>query len=327
MKKILALIMAALLLFACAACGGQTAEPTEPTTEPITQGTEPTTEPTEPTDPTTDNADRIANYIQLSISEEDLSFVSITAYDNDEGQAYVEYTAKDEKKAATLELSVLEGIAEAIEKSQLMGLNEQYVYEEGMVSASMYVGYSDDSMLSADFSGTVPQEFRDGYAEVESYMRELMKDVPVYVARPLVDGDPNAEALQEMEAILDASGVESLDTYIISDVPMDDGFTSMMGLSKTDGIVAGLSCSPMMSSVAFSCMIATAENEAAVAAIADDFAANIQWNRWICVSATDALIATKGTQVLCLASSGDLYTQIATAVESAGWTVVQTLTN
>lgn len=324
MKKFLALITAALLLLACVGCGGQKAEPTEPTTEPTTEATEPTTEATEPT---TENADRTATYIQLSISEEDLSFVSITAYDDGEGQAYAEYTAKDEKKVATLELSALEGIADAIEKSQLKDLNDQQVYEDGMASASMFVSYSDESMLAADFSGTVPQEFRDGYAEVESYIRELMKDVPVYVPRPMVDGEPNPEALQEMEAILDASGAEPLDTFIISDVPMDDGFTSMLGLSKTDGIVAGLSCSPMMSAVAFSCMIATAENEDAVAAIADDFAANIQWNRWICVSATDALIATKGTQVLCLASSGDLYTQISTAAENAGWTVVQTLVN
>jgi len=317
MKKILALIMAALLLLACAACGGEQAEPTVPTTEPTTEATEPTTE----------NADRTATYIQLSISEEDMSFVSITAYDDGEGQAYVEYTAKDEKKVGTLSLSVVADIAAEIEKSQLKDLNDQHVYEDGMASASMYVGYSDESMLAADFSGNVPQEFRDGYAAVEAYIRQLMADVPVYVPRPIVEGEPDADALKAMEELLEKSGAEPLDMFVIADVPMDDSFTSMMGLSKTDGIVNGLSCSPMMSAVAFSCMIATAENEAAVAAIADDFAANIQWNRWVCVSATNAVIATKGNQVLCLASSGDLFTQLANTLLATDWTVVQSLKN
>ena len=83
----------------------------------------------------------------------------------------------------------------------------------------------------------------------------------------------------------------------------------------------------MMSAVAFSCSIATADRESSVKAIADDFAANIQWDRWICVSATDAMIATKGTQVLCLVTTGDLYTQISTAATASGWTVVETLTH
>jgi hypothetical protein len=74
-------------------------------------------------------------------------------------------------------------------------------------------------------------------------------------------------------------------------------------------------------------MIATAENEGAVAAIADDFAANVQWNRWICVSATNALVATKGNQVLCLASTGDLFTQIANTLLATDWTVVKDMTN
>lgn len=324
MKKILALIMAALLLVACAACGSQKAEPTEPTTKVAEPTTEPTTEATELS---TEAADRTVTVISLSITEADQSNVYITAFGDDEGKADLEYATKDERKIGSFDASVLDDIAAEIEKSQLNELKDQQIIEDGEVYASMVVSYSDDSAMTADFSGTIPQKFYDGYAEVEAYVRELMKDVPVYVPRPVVEGEPNAEALEEMENLLEASGAEPLDMFIIEDVSMDDGFTAMMGLSKTDGIVSGLSCYPMMSAVAFSCMIATAENEAAVAAIADDFAANIQWDRWVCVSATDALIATKGNQVLCLTASGDLYTQISTAATNAGWTVVQTLTN
>lgn len=317
MKKILALLLAALMLLTCAACAAQKPAPTDPTTEPTTQPVD-----DHPTEPAT--GERTATYIQLSISEADGSYVSLTAYEDGDG-AYVEYSG-EERKISTFELSVLDEIAAEVDKN-LKSLNDQHVYEDGAASASMYVSYSDESCLAADFSGNVPQEFRDGYAAVEAYFRQLMADVPVYVPRPVVEGEPNPEALQTMEAILDASGVEPLDMYVIADVPMDDGFTSMMGLSKTDGIVNGLSCSPMITSVAFSCMIATAENEGAVAAIADDFAANVQWNRWICVSATNALVATKGNQVLCLASTGDLFTQIANTLLATDWTVVKDMTN
>lgn len=320
MKKILALLLAVLMLLTCAACASQKPEPTEPTN--LT--TDPTTEPA--TDPTTAPVgDRTATYIQLSISEADGTYVSLTAYEDGEGKAYVEYSG-EERKISTFELSVLDDIAAEVEKN-FLAMNDQHVYEDGAVAASVYVGYSDESCLAADFSGRVPDEFRDGYAAVEAYFGQLMADVPVYVPRPVVQGDPDADALKAMEDILDASGAEPLDMFVIADVPMDDGFTSMMGLSKTDGIVNGLSCSPMMTSVAFSCMIATAENEAAVAAIADDFAANVQWNRWICVSATNALVATKGKQVLCLASSGDLFTQIANTLLATDWTVVKDMTN
>jgi hypothetical protein len=108
---------------------------------------------------------------------------------------------------------------------------------------------------------------------------------------------------------------------------MDESFNYMMGLSKADGIASGVSCSYSMSSVAFSCVIAVAEDESAVAGIVDDFAANIDWNRWICVSATNALVATKGNQVLCLASTGDLFTQIANTLLATDWTVVKDMTN
>lgn len=329
MKKLLALIMAALLLLACVGCAAKEADPTDPTTKATEPTTDPTTEPTsEPTDPTgAATGDRTALYIQLSIYEEDDSFVSITAFDDDSGQAYVEYAAKDEKKIGSLDLAVLDDLAAAIEGSELMGLNEQSVYEDGIASASMFVSYSDESMLMADFTGTIPQEFRDGYAVVEACIRELMKDVPVYVPAVVIDSEADPDMAAEMEAIMNASGAENLDMFYIADVPLDESFNAMMGLSKSEGIVNGLSCSYNMSAVAFSCMMAKAENESSVSAIVDDFAANIDWNRWICVSATDAMIATKGNLVLCLATTGDFYTQITTAAEASGWTVVKTLTN
>ena len=143
----------------------------------------------------------------------------------------------------------------------------------------------------------------------------------------MIDSDVDPDMAEEMEAILYASGVEGLDSFYVSNVAMDDSFNYMMGLSKADGITSGVSCGNLVMSMAFSCVVAVAENEDAVAGIVDDFAANIDWNRWICVSATDATIATKGNLVLCLVTTGDYYNMFTSGIEASGWTVVKTLAN
>ena len=74
-------------------------------------------------------------------------------------------------------------------------------------------------------------------------------------------------------------------------------------------------------------MIATVEDETHIESVCDDFAADVEWARWVCISATNALIARKGNMVLCLASSDALYAKTAAAIRSTGWTVVQELKN
>ena len=323
MKKLIALTLALMMVLTLAACGAN--QPQEQETQPNT--TENATEPTpEATTQPQQTAGSAATYVQLSISDEEGNTVSLTAYNDDMGQAYVEYVG-EVKKVGTFDLSVMSDIAAELEKSGLVALNGQEVYEDGMASASMYVSYEDESYLGAGYSGNIPQEFKDGYAAMDTYFQQLVADLPVYVPRPVVSGEVNADALAAMEAILDNSGAEPLDMFTISDVPLDESFGMLMGLSDTAGITNGLSCAPMMSAVAFSCVIATAEDESKVEAISKDFAENIDWNRWVCVSATDAMIAQKGNMVLCLVTSGDLYQQITDGAEATGWTVLETLKN
>jgi hypothetical protein len=139
-------------------------------------------------------------------------------------------------------------------------------------------------------------------------------------------GDVNPDAQAALEAILEASGVEPLDSFSISEISMDESFAPMMGLMSTEGITSGTACAPMMSAIAFSCMVATVEDESKIEAVVQDFAANVSWDRWVCVSASQALVATKDQMVLCLASNDQMYQQFADAIEGTGWTVVETLT-
>lgn len=323
MKKYLSLVLALLLALSCVACGGD-AQPTETTTAPTENTSEPTTETTsEPTE------EQIATsplaYLQLSISEEDGSMVSITAFDDDMGNAYIEYVGA-EKKMANMDLSLLKDIQAELEKSGMIELAGMDEYKDGEAFASMYIAYEDETSDSANFGGEIPQSFRDAYAVMDAYFQKLTADVEVYVPRPLIMGEVNEDAQAALEAILDASGAEPLDMFSISDIPLDFSFPAMMGLTGMNGITAGTACAPMMSAIAFSCMVVNVEDESKIDAVAKDFAANVNWERWVCVSADEALVASKDQMVLCLAGTDALYQQFADAIESTGWTVIETLT-
>lgn len=324
MKKYLALALALLLMLTCAACGQE--QPTATTTEAPTTAA-PTTEApsTEDTTGTAEVPEGNVSYLQLSICEENGAYVSLTAYDDGMGQAYVEYVG-EVKKLADMDLSVLEGITAEFNKTGFAAMNGAEVYEDGLASASMYVTYADGSYLAANYGGTIPQEFRDAYATMEAHFQTLTATVPEYVPEPMISGNVNEEAKGALTAILTASNSGPLDMYCISEVPLDEYFNDSMGLSKSEGITAGTSCGPVMSATAFSCNIATVEDESDLTAVAEDFAANVQWNRWVCVSADRGLVAIKGNMVLCLAATEDLYQLFATAIEADDWTVVKNLT-
>lgn len=333
MKILFVLFLVFALLLSLGACGGGTANPDEEGTKGTTQTSAPeTTEASQAPDaqPTTDAAQQelpegTINYFLLSIIDEAGDYKALTAYEDGMGGITVEYQGEI-RKVATMELAVMDQIAAALGASGLATLNGANVYEDGAASASMYVAYADGSYLGAGYSGTIPQAFFDGYDAVDAFFRTLLADVPEYVPRPVIVGDVNAQVLAELEAILDASGMEPLDMFSISDVPRDEYFGFTMGLSDDTGILSGTACDPMMSTTPYSCVIAVLEDESYAEAVRKDFASNINWNRWVCVSADSALIAQKGNMVVCLVGSSELYGMTAAAITANGWTVLEELT-
>ena len=115
----------------------------------------------------------------------------------------------------------------------------------------------------------------------------------------------------------------NLDAFQIVDVPLDDAFTYMMGLSSMEGIASGPSCSAMMITTPYALSIVTVEDEGYVADVQADFLEHLDWTKWVCVMPTDAMVARKGNMVLCLMGADDLYNQTAAAITANGWTDVQ----
>ena len=314
-KKILCLLLSAVLLLS--ACGAPAA-PSETTTAPTTEVTVAVTTPSEVENPVT--------FFTLSMGENFEEIFSMTAYANEDGSAHIEYVGQ-EKKVGDFDAIYFHGIAAAFADSGLAALNGQDAYAEGEANGSMYVEFADGSMCTVGFSGNIPEAYAQGYAAMDAYFQQLVANLPVYVPQPMLMGEVEPALLDTMTQILNGTGIETLDGFAISQLPLDDTFGFAAGLSGTEGIVNAVSCAPMMMTTAYSLVIVTLEDASKAEAVSGDFESNLDWRKWVCVAPSNALIAQKDNMVLCLMAGDSLYTQTLTGIEAAGWTVTKTLEN
>ena len=75
----------------------------------------------------------------------------------------------------------------------------------------------------------------------------------------------------------------------------------------------------MMMTTPYSMVIATLDDGMDVQTVRDDFLNNLDWQKWVCVMPTGALIAQKENMVLCLMGADSLFTQTVQAVTDCGW--------
>lgn len=299
--KIMSLVLALVLILSLAACKGKAPEETKPVE----------------TDPVVDV--KPIKFFSLSMSPDPEHTFSMSIYPNeDASMATVDYIAA-ERKMGSLELSAMDVVAQAVANANLAALGGKSEYTDGTASASMYIEYADGTMLSADFGGKLPEDFTKAYEALEACFQEITSDIPVYIPEPVIMGEVNADVLAEIQTILSGSGIPNLDTFGISDVANDEFFSFNMGLSSAEGIANGTSCAGMMMTTAYSLVIATVEDAANIEKVREDFQNNVDWNKWVCVRPTDALIAQKGNMVLCLIAADELFTGTKAGIEAAGW--------
>lgn len=318
----MALLLAVILLLAgCAAAKpGDTTAAADVTTLPAPDQT------TAPSDETTASVTGSGiTFFSVNLNMNGTDNRYLLAYPNEDGTVYVEYVGDEKKIGTNMDAAVLDQIAGAMTESGIAALNNQNVYEDGMALGSAYVSYADDSMVSFSFTGTVPQEYVDAYEVLDACFQAITAGLEVYVPTPVVMGEVDEAALAELLQILEKTGIKELDTFSISDVLKDDAFAYVMGLSSADGVAVGTSCSAMMMTTPYSMVIATLEDGADAEAVRNDFINNLDWQKWVCVMPTDALVAQKGNMVLCLMGADRLYQRTAGAIADCGWDNIEAI--
>lgn len=243
----------------------------------------------------------------------------LMAYPNEDGTVYVEYVGDVKKIGTNMDAAVLERITEAVVQSGLVQLNGRNEYVDAGPVGSAYLEFSDGSYISVSFTGHVPQEYMDAYAQLDACFQAVTADLDAYVPVPVVMDGVDEAALAELLQILENTGIKELDMFSIGDVLKDDAFAYVMGLSSADGIAVGTSCSAMMITTPYSMVIATLEEGADVQTVRNDFMTNLDWQKWVCVMPTGALVAQKGNMVICLMGADDWYQRTVQAIADCGW--------
>ncbi len=322
MKKILAILLAVLMLVMCTACGKK--NETEANNEPAYDANRVYELPEAVS---ASDCENLATYFTLSMGNNttgetkymNATFSEISTCD-------IDYMG-EERKVGKFVPEAMNAINAAFEKSGLAELNGQSVYEDGDAYCSFYVQYADGTAITADFSGSIPDSFTDGWNKMDEFFKKFADVLPKYVPQPAVSGAVNEAALTEIMTILNKTGIEGLDGFTISDIAMDEFFTMTAGLSKSEGIVNGTICAPMMITTPYSLVVVTAEDKANIKDIRADFESSLDWQKWVCVIPNNALIAEKDNMVLCLIGSDDLYNKTADAIGAAGWSDAKELDN
>ncbi len=313
MKKIISLLLAMIMVMAMFAGCTNTPAVTEPSTG--------ATEPSE----TTPALDSEITFISLSMGEnyENVSNLMLTPSEN--GALSVFYVG-EVRKEGEISLDAMADVAQAFAASGLMALNGAEEYADGEANASMYVEFADGTSVSANYTGQIPQAFTDGYTAMDKCFQTLTAELPVYVPEAQVMEGVDETALAAMQQILNNSGLPNLDGLMISNVPAEE-FEFSLGLSSSEGITNGTACNAMMMTTAYSIALVTVEDAANIAAVRSDFESNIDWQKWVCVMPTDALIAQKDNMVICVIGADEMFSMTAASVEAAGWTEVQYIEN
>ena len=308
------LLAVMLLMTGCATTKpGDTTAATDVTTVPAPD------QVTDPTGGTVDLEGKTLSFFSVNLNLTGSDNRYMMAYPNDDGSVYVEYVGDVKKIGTNMDVKVLESVTAAVVRSGIADLNGQNIYLDGGAVGSAYVEYTDGTVIGIGYSGEIPDEYLTVYNALDMAFQTLTAELEVYVPVPLVGDGVDETALAELMAILEATQIRDLDMFQIADVTKDDTFSLVMGLSSAEGIANGTSCSAMMMTTPYSMVIATLDDGMDVQTVRDDFLNNLDWQKWVCVMPTGALIAQKGNMVLCLMGADALFAQTVQAVTDCGW--------
>ena len=261
-KKLTALFLALLMVTSLVACGG-TEDPTEP------QGTEP-----QETEPQMELTIDPISFLELSLNEN-----SLMAFPNEDGSLYVAYVG-DVTKKGSVSSDAITAITYALEQSGLIELNGQEEYLEGEAAASAYVTYGEEGYLSANYTGTIPQAYLDGYKVMEDCFKELTADMAEYVPAPTVYGELAESDKLAIDEIVSHLSIDGIEYFGITNIAKDENFAFATGLSSYEGIESAVKLMPGTNTTPYSLVIVTVSEGTSVETVAQEGFYGIMMTTW-----------------------------------------------
>lgn len=330
LKSIVSILLVLMLTLSMVACTtiDKTVDKDQPNAieNSIPQGV--TTEKVDDKEPT-DTVEKIETqlkFFSMSLTEGMDNIKALTAFINEDGTTYIEYIG-EVRKLGVLDENVMDEINQAVLEAQLDTLNKTDEYNDGDRAGDMYLEYTNGDVVTFSFSGTEHDLYEEGYASLDELFNQLTKEMAEYVARPQVMGAVNSEILDEMMMIFDASGLTNLDGIMIDEIYLDESFAGVSGLDDMSCVSAAANGAPMMMSVAYSLVVVKVNENADIDKICKNFENNLDWQKWVCVAPSNALIATKGNMVLCLMGSDNMYSGTVQGINSNGWEIASEIMN
>jgi uncharacterized lipoprotein YehR (DUF1307 family) len=311
MKKIIAMLLALVMIMSMAACGN---EDTEPTSTRAFEGT--------------------ITRFTMSFGENADNIKSMAAYATDDGKVFVEYVG-DDTKVGVIDADAFDGITKAFNKTELKTLDGTGWNSYGDPIYSMHVEFSGGETLAIAYVGEISDEYKkfvdiyiNGYDDMDNHFKKLTESMQILTPQPYLLCNLDLNIVNEMLNVFNSSGMSDLDSFVINDLGLDDeGFVSTSGLTSANGAVNAVCATPRLTSDPYSMAVVEFEGAVNAETIGADFEKNIDWKKWDGAEPTDALIATKDNMVLCLQAAGDMYSMTVNGLNAEGWTVVNEFKN
>ena len=270
-------------------------------------------EPVEVDDPVT--------YLLFRMQKEGEYDYIINVWKNNEGQCEINYNVAQHKEGVFDE-AVLHNITVAVNEAAIDGFDSATA-AGGNGSATINVTYQSGKSIISDFAGQVPDDVSEAFEKLDRFFLELTSELPIAEIQATVEGDVDEEILAALNEAL--KEVRHIDEFTIFDAADNAEYSTSLGLTNTDDVKAGAVCAPTMSETLFRLEIVTLQDASNVKSVAEDFAANIDWNQWVCVAPDKAWIGSKGNMVMYVIGDDMSVMETAKGAKNAGWAEIESL--
>lgn len=309
MKRILAVLLASLMIFSLAACG---------TSAPANQST-------------------ITNF-SASYGENFDDAISINLFPDEanEGKFMLYYGTGMDMNQGITDGALAETLTKLFNESKLQKLNGKNEYEDGDAVGSMSILFADGSTFDCSFGGKIPADFATAFEKMDAAASEASQTAEPYKAQVEFADDVNADAKAALNAVFAHLSNQAVESNMGTNLPVDnENFAYSIGinpeqaaaLNAQNNVENATVVMNMMGTVAHNIALFQMKDGADAAAFQQTLLNNADWRKWVCVAPDLALTATKDNYVLFAMTLNAINDELTPALEAEGWTVTNTVEN